>query len=402
MDAILRRLGRTSALVVALMTPAAVNAQQPESHTVRTGDTLWDLAQQYLGDPFLWPEIYRLNTQVVEDPHWIYPGEILLLRASADVTAVPTTDTPIPAAGDVVAAGDGAQPADSAAPAEAPVAEAPMEPVDMGAADPGAAEDGPDDVDMTPLFGRGTRGTNEPSLERLQAAAYRAVRPSEFYSSGFLTENEKLPFGRLIGPAQPPQIASIGVRATVHLYGQITVMPPADAKYQVGDSLLLVTVTRRIGDHGEVVVPTGLARVTDVSRPENLAEIIAEYGAIRARQMVLPAERFRDPGSVRPVPISDGVEGVVIDSRDRQELKGPQDILFLDKGRKDGVSLGDLFEVRREAERRPDGSMSAPEVMGVMQVVHVREHSATARLVRVVAPNILPGAKVKQVAKLPS
>jgi len=47
-------------------------------HTVVRGDTLWDLAAQYLGDPYLWPQIWERNPYIL-DSHWIYPGDPIVI-----------------------------------------------------------------------------------------------------------------------------------------------------------------------------------------------------------------------------------------------------------------------------------------------------------------------------------
>lgn len=52
------------------------------THTVRSGDTLWDISSRYFGDPWHWPEIWSYNPEIT-NPHWIYPLDHVRLSAAA-------------------------------------------------------------------------------------------------------------------------------------------------------------------------------------------------------------------------------------------------------------------------------------------------------------------------------
>jgi len=381
--------------------PEAPQAGQvPASHVVQRGETLWSIAQLYYTDPLLWPEIYRLNTSVVEDPHWIYPGEVLNLAPAlaAQPTEQPTEVVVAPEAGDTVRAA----PADSGGdtvrvvPDTLPPPDTTEAVVDV----PPPPEPEPETPGYETIFGRRRQRAALGGLVGLGSDLYRPVRRGEFYSAGFLTERERLPYGDVLGATAPPAIATITQSSSAQIYTEIAVRPPGGASYHVNDSLLVLRLDRPLGGWGDVVVPTGIARVTAVQDRQILAQVVAQFGRVRDGQFTIPLEPFNDPGFVRPALVENGLTGRVVEARDLHPLAGPQHIFFIDKGRSDGVVPGDIFEVFRPADTRAGGA--SEQVIAWLLIVHTREKSASGFVLNLTHPDVSPRLPVRLVRKMPS
>jgi len=380
---------------------AAFQGQVPSSHTVSRGETLWSISQMYFNDPLLWPEIYRLNTAVVEDPHWIYPGEVLNLSEMVNVaqggdTVVARPDTTV-AAADTVRA-------------DTIVA---IVPLDTAAIDTIPADTALLIVEPPPptvaesretIFDR--RRTNQQVVQDVLRAyvhqPYRPLRAGEFYAAGFLSEEQRLPWGRVLGATAVSAIPRLSDRTSATTFQEISIRPPRNASYHVGDSLLVARIDRimEFGRWGDVVVPTAVARVTSIQDEQVLAVVVAQFDRVHENQLAMPLEPFRDPGQVRPTPVEQGLTGKLIDARDPHAIAGAQQYFFIDKGRRDGVTLGDVFEVYKPAQGY--AGTASEEVRAVLMIVHTRERSATGLLLQISHPSLDRGLPVRLIKKMPS
>ncbi len=67
------------------------------AYQITKGDTLWDLSEKFLKDPFLWPKVWALNPYI-SNPHWIFPGNRLRFKGqpsrSAEPAVMPSSSEP--------------------------------------------------------------------------------------------------------------------------------------------------------------------------------------------------------------------------------------------------------------------------------------------------------------------
>lgn len=358
--------------------PLARAQETPADHSVEDGDTLWDIAARYLADPFRWPEIFELNADVVEDPHWIFPGENLRLPGGRRAEGV----APVAPAAPVtpVAQAEGAAPTGAGAP-EAEVAPR----ASLG----------------TSLFSR--KRKDFPTLGGFEVGALEelpVVSRSDFYRNGFVVDAARYrSAGRALRIIEENPL-DLKLPAGVRPYDRI-VVGLGGASAAPGDVFQAIRWVRSLGADGDVALSMGLITIDDVMGDSARATVTEVYSDFRIGDPIIPAEPYEVVGGVRPEADPDGLTGRVLDFEVHQPLLGIGDAVFLSVGAGDGVRVGDEFALFSATE--PSARAARLEDrLSVVRVTRVTPRTATALVVGVQDPGARPGAPVRRIRRMPS
>ncbi len=336
------------------LTVAPAPAPNEVSHVVKKGDTLWDIAKGYLKDPFLWPEIFRRNPEVVENPHWIYPGETILIPASevrpdvlARITTKPapvsdrTVFSTMPMTGSIRSAGD--------------------------------------------VIGR----ENGSGVSR--------------------GEIEAAPFAdRIGGPAGAGRLAAAydrpGIKApagdrTFQLKDRIFVDLPPGSAGRVGDELMAYRMGPVIDETVQILIPTGILRIESVQAGQPaLARIVKQFGTIHLDQAIVPLEASNAVVAA-PTAVPLGSAERVVYILGDPVLPSMQSYVVLSAAASSRARVGDQFTL---IDDTVDPRHPAPPVLAaVVEVVRVSPYAVTAIVVDHEQPTIRTGMTARLSARVP-
>jgi hypothetical protein len=307
---------RLLALCLILAVPAPAMAQQfmisgakekdPVDYEVRPGDTLWDLCDDFYSDPYFWPRVWARNPQLT-NPHWIYPGDVLRFYPRAEFDK------------------------EDAVRKAKEVAE-----------DGGEAEDG---AQAGPVPSPGGARVRFVPREWEQQYFVRMV--------GFLTDAELEESGHIRNSKEE----RVHLGELDEVYVEFKRLP----RVRPGDRWSILAVREQVvhpvfgNPVGSRIDILGVLEVTAVDRYVARGIIVRSYKAIERGAIVSPLiPNFR---SVKPRPNQKDIDGYVIDTHSDRDTLATHDIVFIDRGTRDKVEVGNRFVVFR----RGDGYFELPE-----------------------------------------
>ena len=338
----------------------------PAEYTVQKGDTLWDLSQKFLNNPWYWPKIWSLNPGI-ENPHWIYPGRQLRI---------------VPGEGGAQAPAQVEAQAD-AAPAQAGETETRV-PV------------GSPDLEVVKRNSRESRASNNT----VSVSGNLSFTPPPYVmvrATGLVSPDELKNAGSLAASFEEKEMLSSFDTAYVRYKAP-------NAPVRVGDKLLIFR------PDGDIVHPLTHRKLASETKTVAIAKVLSIKGDLATVSIGQVWEEIGRGDLVRPWspqekrvaphPNKADVSGVLVAAvNPGLTTFGEYNEVFLDKGSADGVEEGNTFAVVRKGDglsnelvtksmaegeggKLAQKQKTPDENVGLLLVVATKEHLSTAIVIK--------------------
>lgn len=391
-------LRSVAVLLALLILPSFASAQelttgQQGTHEVVKGETLWELAERYLGDPFRWPLIFEANQDRIEDPHWIFPHQLLVIPG-LEAEPVQIQDVAVVTPGQQPEAMPEAMP--EAVPQDlpaCPTASGRTIFFEGGEAERGCVMESPASEDRTAFYIDPSAAA--ASVSGTGIADFYAVPRGLVYSTPWLKGwREELAFlGAVSGFAEVDADRVEKTKAAVNEKIQIEL--EEGVQLRVGDLLQSFVVGRAEEGLGQVVRPTGILAVTSVEDAGVVAMISAQFGGIEIGQKVRMTPAYDLRKGVEAQDVESNLSATILGFNQDLVLRGFGAVAFLDVGEEEGVTAGDEFMAY---VNRGDGW--AGDEAARLQVILVDGAVASARVITLNEPILEAGIQLHLVRKM--
>lgn len=324
--------------------PETTPAEGQAVHIVEKGDTLWDLGAKYLGNPFAWPQIWELN-KWVKDPHWIYPGDPIVVEASRGTVTQP---------------GDGSQ----------------------NLAPQGVANLAPD-----------VRRVRKPTLDEYGFTFQDWIQMPFLVPMGAEAYFKQIGALKIVGQEdRSKNLLADG--DTVYLAGG------SDRGVKVGDRLVVTGVAVRKFHHpddtraqkilGDILEQYGIVRITHVYQKDSVAIIEKSLDGITSAAYAAP---YSEPPAIvnrlrtditNPIPLRQPISKVMFIRMNKAVAAGG-DMVIIDHGTRDGFQVGDVLLTAHPiplVSAEGASSEMTNAYLGQLLVIKAMETSATCRILR--------------------
>lgn len=312
----------------------AFREDYPKRYVVEKGDTLWDISSRFLKTPWLWPEIWHVNTQIA-NPHLIFPGDVISLvyidgkprlTVERTVKLMPSSDEKL-------------KPRIRVSPIASAIPAIPLDQI------------------------------NSWLLRN------RVVEPGVLKASPYVVGGQEK---RLL----------LGSGDTLYGRGEFAANVPSYGLYRIGENYVDPDTEEVLGVQA---LDVGGANMRALDADISTMSVTRSTGDIRVGDRILPVEQRRIQPTFFPSEPDNTIEGKIINVEGGMTQVGMLSVIAINQGERDKLEPGNILAIYKRgekitdqlAEKRSDRKVTLPDVRsGILMVFQTFEKMSLALVLK--------------------